>query len=294
MKFNKKIYVGGKVISEESPTFIIAEAGVNHGGSMKVAKALIDLAAKANVDAIKFQTFKTENLILEDTRKAPYQEKTTNKDESQYDMLKKLELTLEQNLELKEYCLKQEVIFLTTPFDEESLDSLETLDLPAYKISSTDVTNLPFLKKIAKKGKPIFLSTGMSYFSEVKAALKVLEKYNKNVVLMQCTANYPIEDNEVNLLVIDTFKDSFDLLLGYSDHSKGIGAAPFSIPMGSKVVEKHFTLSQNSEGPDHAASLSPEELMDFVSIVRKVDTFMGSGVKEPTSSERSTRKALQK
>ena len=294
MIFCKKIKIQTKEISCNSPTFVIAEAGVNHGGNMEIAKKLIDLAVEAKADAVKFQTFKTEHLILSDMQKAPYQKNTTDASESQFDMLKKLEVTREQNLELKHYCRDKGIIFLTTPFDEESLEELDELDLPAYKVASTDATNLPFLKKIAKKGKPIFLSTGMSYLSEVRLALETIYEYNKDVVLLQCTANYPIQDNEANLMVINTYRDNFDILLGYSDHSAGVGAAPFAIPMGAKVVEKHFTLNKSDEGPDHAASLSPEELIDFVKTVRRVDEYMGSSTKKPNSSELDTRKSLQK
>jgi N,N'-diacetyllegionaminate synthase len=294
MKFNKEIIIKNKVVSSKSRTFVIAEAGVNHGGNMEIAKKLIDLAVEAKTDAVKFQTFKTENLILSDIQKAPYQKDTTDAGESQYDMLKRLEVTREQNLELKQYCIDKGIIFLTTPFDEESLEELDELDLPAYKVASTDTTNLPFLKKIAKKGKPIFLSTGMSYLSEVRLALETIYEYNKDVVLLQCTANYPIQDNEANLAVINTYRNNFDILLGYSDHSIGVGAAPFAIPMGAKVVEKHFTLDKTDEGPDHAASLSPDELIDFVKTVRRVDAYMGSEIKEPSLSEHNTRKSLQK
>jgi N-acetylneuraminate synthase len=294
MNFNKEIYIESKLISAISSTFVIAEAGVNHGGDMNVAKALIDLASNAGADAVKFQTFKAEHLILTDIQKAPYQKKTTDESESQFDMLKKLEITREQNLELKRHCTSKGIIFLTTPFDEESLKALDDLNLPAYKVASTDTTNLPLLKKIAKKGKPIFLSTGMSYLSEVRLALETIYEYNKDVVLLQCTANYPIQDNEANLMVINTYRDNFDILLGYSDHSVGVGAAPFAIPMGVKVVEKHFTLDRTGEGPDHAASLSPDELIDFVKTVRRVDLYMGSSVKEPSLSEQHTRKSLQK
>jgi N,N'-diacetyllegionaminate synthase len=294
MKFNKEIHIEGKLISATSPTFVIAEAGVNHGGNMEIAKQLIDLAVKAKADAVKFQTFKTEHLILSDIQKAPYQKNTTDASESQFDMLKKLEVTREQNLELKRHCIDKDIIFLTTPFDEESLDEIDELDLPAYKVASTDATNLPFLKKIAKKGKPIFLSTGMSYLSEVRLALEAIYEHNKDVVLLQCTANYPIQDNEVNLAVINTYRDNFDILLGYSDHSVGVGAAPFAIPMGAKVVEKHFTINKYDEGPDHATSLSPDELIDFVKTVRRVDEYMGSTIKEPTPSEMGTRRSLQK
>lgn len=294
MHFNKNIKIQDKEISSDSPVFIIAEAGVNHGGNMSIAKELIDLAVDAKADAVKFQTFKAEHLILNNVKKAPYQQKTTNAIESQTDMLKKLEVTRDQNLELKKYCEQKKIIFLTTPFEEISLDEIDELNLPAYKIASTDTTNLPFLAKIAKKGKPLFLSTGMSYLSEVESALKTIYEFNKDVVLLQCTANYPINDDDANLAVIETYKDNFDVLVGYSDHSIGVGAAVFAIPMGAKVVEKHFTLDKSDNGPDHAASLSPQELIDFVKTVRRVESYMGSKTKEPTLSEQGTRKSLQK
>ena len=294
MIFNKKFTIHKKTISENSATFIIAEAGVNHSGDMVVAKKLVDLAVKAQADAVKFQAFKTENVILKNIQKARYQKNTTDPIETQFEMLKRLELTKEQNIELNKYCSDKNIIFLTTPCDEESLDDLDTLDMPAYKVASADLTNLPLLIKIAKKGKLIFLSTGMSYLSEVRLALETIFEYNKDVVLMQCTANYPIEDEEANLAVINTYKDNFNILLGYSDHSVGTGAAPFAIPMGAKVIEKHFTTNQNDEGPDNAASLSPEELIKFVKIVRRVDKYMGNSIKKPTSSELDNRKSLQK
>ena len=294
MKFNKKLNIQNKEISPTSPTFVIAEAGVNHGGDMSVAKKLIDLASDAGADAVKFQTFRAEHLILDSVKKAPYQQKTTEATESQMDMLKKLEVTREQNLELKKYCEEKNIIFLTTPFDENSLDEIDELDLPAYKIASTDTTNLPFLKKVAQKGKPIFLSTGMTYLSEVQMALETMYEFNKDIILLQCTANYPIRDDEANLSVINTFKTHFDILVGYSDHTVGVGAAAFAIPMGAKVVEKHFTLDKSLTGPDHKASLSPEELKEFVQLVRKVDDFMGSSIKKPNLSETKTRASLQK
>ncbi|MCX6182217.1 MAG: N-acetylneuraminate synthase family protein [Bacteroidetes bacterium] len=294
LRFNKEIKVGEKTISNEKPVFIIAEAGVNHGGDMALAKKLIDVASKAGVDAVKFQTFKTEHLILQGVEKAPYQQETTAKSESQFEMLKKLEVTREQNLELQAYCKKMGVLFLTTPFEEESLEELDELHLPAYKIASTDTTNIPFLKKVAAKGKPIFLSTGMTYMSELEVVLKDLHKINKDIVLLQCTANYPIIDEEANLNVLYSFKEKFDMILGYSDHTVGVGAAPYAIPMGAKVVEKHFTIDKSLEGPDHKASLSPEELLDFVKEVRKVEKFLGLYEKLPTISESKTRKSLQK
>ena len=294
MNFNKSINIGNKLISDSSPTFVIAEAGVNHGGDINLAKKLIDLASDSGADAVKFQTFKAEHLILDHVKKAPYQLKTTDATQSQMNMLKSLEVTREQNLELKKYCVSKNIIFLTTPFDEVSLDSLDEIELPAYKVASTDLTNLPFLKKIAKKNKPILLSTGMSYLSEISKALETIHEFNKDVILLQCTANYPIEDSEANLNVILSFQNLYDILVGYSDHTVGVGAAPFSIPMGVKVVEKHFTMAKNQTGPDHRASLSPEELFDFVRIVKKVDLFMGSHLKYPNLSEIKTRASLQK
>lgn len=294
MNFNKNLNIQGKEISPTSPTFVIAEAGVNHGGNMAIARELIELASKAGADAVKFQYFKAEHVALKSAIKAPYQQKTTDARESQLDMLKRLEVSKEQNLELKRFCEEKKIIFLTTPGDIFSLDELDDLDLPAYKIASTDTTNLPFLKKIAKKGKPIFLSTGMSYMSEVQMALEEIYEYNKDVVLLQCTANYPIRDSEANLAVINAYKRNFDILLGYSDHTSRVGAAPFAIPMGAKVLEKHFTIDQSLEGPDHKASLSPEELISFVKLVRQVDSFMGSEIKIPNLSEVYTRKSMQR
>ncbi len=294
MQFSQTISIEGKLIQNGSPTFIIAEAGVNHGGDMDVAKKLVDLAAEAGADAVKFQTFKTENLILSSVEKAPYQQETTDASESQMEMLKKLEVTKEQNLELMNYCNSKGILFLTTPFDEESIDDLDVLNLAAYKVASTDLTNIPFLRKLASKQKPIILSTGMSYLEEVRLALEAIYPINQEVILLQCTANYPIEDHEANLEIMNTFKSNFDVQLGYSDHTVGPGAAPYAIPMGAKVVEKHFTLSTEDEGPDHRASLKPDELVEFVKIVRKVDSFMGTHVKKPTLTELNTRASLQK
>ncbi|MFA5088108.1 MAG: N-acetylneuraminate synthase family protein, partial [Candidatus Omnitrophota bacterium] len=186
------------------------------------------------------------------------------------------------------------IIFLITPFDEVSLEELDDLDLAAYKIASTDTTNLPFLVRVARKGKPIILSTGMTYLREVKSALKTIHPINREVVVLQCTANYPAVDNEVNLRVLETYQKRFDALLGYSDHTVGIGASPFAVSLGAKVIEKHFTLNKKQKGPDHKASLGPKELHDFVREIRRVEEILGSGVKAPTLSEQKTRLSLQK
>jgi len=293
MKFNKQILIQDIEISEQSKVFIIAEAGVNHNGDINIARELIDIASDAQVNAVKFQSFKTEHLILKNVERAPYQKKNEGM-ESQFEMLKQLEISNENNYELKEYCDEKGILFLTTPFDEVSLDGLDMINLPAYKIASTDTTNIPFLVKVAQKKKPIFLSTGMSYMSEIELALKHIYPHNKDVILMQCSADYPLKDEEVNLSVLNTFNKAFDILLGYSDHSIGIGSAPYSVSMGVKVIEKHFTLDKQMKGPDHKASLSPQELKNFVKQIRKVEAYMGNPTKIPTLSEIYNRKSLQK
>ena len=294
MKFDKEIKIDKKNIGIGHPTFIIAEAGVNHGGNIDLAKELIDLAKDAGADAVKFQAFRTSELIIENVSKAPYQTKTTSTSESQADMLRSLELSKEHYHTLKNYCEEKNIIFLITPFDETSLIELEEIGVSAYKIASTDTTNLPFLKKVAQTGKPIFLSTGMTYLDEIKEALKEIHPENKKLILMQCTANYPIEDSEANLNIIKLFQNEFDCLIGYSDHSVGIGAAPYAIPMGVCMIEKHFTIDKSAKGPDHLASLDPKELKALVKEVKRIETYMGVGVKQPTTSELQTRKSLQK
>lgn len=294
MKFNREISIGSKTVSDQSPVFIIAEAGVNHGGDMDVARKLIDIAAESGADAVKFQAFRTENLILKKVEKAPYQQKTTDKTEGQYEMLKRLELSKQHYIDLKEYCDKSGIIFMITPFDEESLIELEDIGTLAYKVASTDTTNIPFLQKLAKTGKPLILSTGMCYMDEVQQVVEEIHPLNKNLILLQCTANYPIEDDEANLAVVKTYMDHFDCIVGYSDHSVGIGAAPLAVPMGAKVVEKHFTIDKSEEGPDHRASLDPAELKQFVAYVRQIESYMGNGIKAPTNSEQKTRMSLQK
>lgn len=292
--FNKQFQIGNRTISEQEKTFIIAEAGVNHNGDMNLAKEMIDVAIESNVDAVKFQTFKAEKLILKDIEKAPYQKVTTNSGESQYDMLKRLEVTKEQTKELMDYCEKRNIIFLSTPFEKTSLDELDELGVSAFKIAATDLTNIQFLRQVAEKGKPIILSAGMCYLEEVERALDAIYPINKNLILMQCTANYPIQDAEANINVIRTFQKRFDVLVGYSDHSQGVGASPYAVAVGAKVIEKHFTLDKDMEGPDHKASVTPEELKQLVSDIRRVEKYLGDGIKMPSRSEQMTRKSLQK
>lgn len=294
MKFDQRIVIENKEISEDGRTFIIAEAGVNHNGDMSIAKKMIDVAVEAGADAVKFQTFKAEELILKNVEKAPYQKKTTSGDENQYEMLRRLEVSKEQNLELKHYCDEKKIIFLSTPFESVSLDELDDIGVGAYKVAATDLTNIQFLEQVAKKNKPIILSAGMCYLEEVEIALQTISKYNKKLILLQCTANYPISDDEANLRVIQTFKDKFGMIVGYSDHSEGVGASPYAVAIGAKVIEKHFTLDKSMGGPDQKASVSPDELKKLISEIRKVEKYLGNGIKMPSKSEQYTRKSLQK
>lgn len=294
MRFNKDILIDTKRITEHSKTFIIAEAGVNHNGSFNIAKKMVDVAVEAGVDAIKFQTYKTEELILKNVEKAPYQKRTLDNHETQYEMLKRLEISKEATKQLMEYCNQKKIIFLSTPFEKRSLDELGELDVPAYKVAATDLTNIQFLRQIAQKGKPIILSAGMCYLEEVKLALEAIYPINRNVILLQCTANYPIEDDEANIKTIQTLKKEFDILVGYSDHSQGVGASPFAVAIGAKVIEKHFTLDRNMDGPDQRASVTPEELSKLVKDIRRVEKYLGLGLKMPSYSEQMMRKSLQK
>lgn len=294
LRFNRHICIGNTFISPFNPVFIIAEAGVNHNGDLETAKKMVDEACMAGVDAIKFQSFKTEKLILRNTDKAPYQKKTTSKEETQYEMLKSLEISIEMMREIKEYCQKRQILFLSTPFEEDSLGELVDLDVAALKIAATDLTNIKFLRQVAKTKKTIILSAGMCYMDEVRMALETIYPFNKNVILLQCTANYPIQDKEANISVIRTFQEEFDILVGYSDHSAGVGASPYAVACGAKVIEKHFTLDRDMVGPDHKASVTPEELKTLVKEVRKVENYLGNGKKMPSISEQQTRSALQK
>lgn len=294
MQFNTSFHIGSRTISQHSPAFIIAEAGVNHNGDMELAKKLIDAASAAGADAVKFQSFKTEKLILKDIKKALYQTKTTSQEESQYEMLKRLEVEIEKMAELQDYCCKKGITFLSTPFDEESLEELHSLNVPAVKVAATDLTNIKFLRQIARLGKPVLLSAGMCYMEEVEKALECIYPINKDVVLLQCTANYPIADIEANLQVIRTFQEKFSVLVGYSDHSQGVGASPYAAALGAKVIEKHFTLDKNMPGPDHKASVTPPELEQLVKEIRRAELYLGDGVKMPSCSEQQTRKSLQK
>ena len=268
-------------------TFIIAEAGVNHNGSVEIAKKLIDAAVNSGADAVKFQTFKAENLVCKDMEKADYQKKNTKNDESQFEMIKGLELDENAHYELIKYC-DNNIIFLSTPFDHESIDLLNSLKLPIFKIPSGEITNYPFLKKIAGLKKKVILSTGMSTLEEVRSAVKILlnEGVDKtDLTILHATSEYPCPINEVNLLAMKTIGKEFNLKFGYSDHTEGIVVPISAVALGASVIEKHFTLDRNMDGPDHKSSLEPHELTLMIDGIRKIEAALGDGKKNPSPSE---------
>ncbi len=266
--------------------YIIAEAGVNHNGSFELACRLIDAAKVAGVDCIKFQTFKSKNLVSNTAQKADYQKSTTG-DGFQVDMLKKLELTYDEFLALKKYCDNVGICFLSTPFDFESIGFLNSIDMPFWKIPSGEVTNLPYLEALARTGKPVVMSTGMCEMTEIELAIKLLrENGTKDIKLLHCNTEYPTPFQEVNLKAMLTMRDAFGLKVGYSDHTKGIEVPVAAVALGADVIEKHFTLNRNMEGPDHKASLEPDELASMVSSIRHIEIALGSGDKTPSPSEK--------
>lgn len=268
-------------------TYIIAEAGVNHNGDINLAKRMISEAKKAGVDAVKFQTFKAENLVSTYAVKADYQKDTTGSDESQLDMLKKLELTYDNFTELCEYANEHQIDFLSTPFDNESIDFLLTLDMPFWKIPSGEITNKPYLEKIMQTKKPVILSTGMCTIFEIEDALNIFNDYERSdITLLHCNTEYPTPYEDVNLYAMCTLKDLFKVKVGYSDHTKGIEVAIAAATLGATIIEKHFTLDKNMNGPDHKASLEPEELRNMVLSIRNIEKSLGTGIKEPSLSEK--------
>lgn len=268
---------------------IIAEAGVNHNGDLNLAKKLIEVAAKSGADFVKFQSFKAELCVSKNAKKAAYQLKTTAKDESQLEMIKKLELDFNAHQLLISHAKQCGIAFLSTPFDLESIELLDDLGLEVFKIPSGEITNLPYLKKIAKLNKKIILSTGMSNLGEIETALEVLCKegtQRANITLLHCTTEYPAPFDEVNLKAMQTLKNAFNLDVGYSDHTKGIHISLAAIALGASVIEKHFTLDKNMSGPDHKASLEPDELQELCTKIREIESALGDGIKQASKSER--------
>lgn len=283
------IEIAGKQIGEEKPVFIIAEAGINHNGDVGLAKRLIDAAYEAGADAVKFQTFKANKLISSRAPQGDY--RSTGVDVK---LIEKLELSLQHYIELIEYCHDLGIVFLATPFDFGSVNLLQKLDARAYKVSSSDLTNLPLLKHIASKQVPILLSTGMGYLSEIEEALyaigSVMEKPINQLplVLMHCISHYPAPMEQINLRAIRTLHETFKLPIGYSDHTRGVEAAMAAVVMGACVIEKHYTLSRNFPGPDHKSSVEPEELKFLVESIRNIERALGDGIKRPAQCELSS------
>ncbi len=275
--------------------YIIAEAGVNHNGRLDLALKLCDAAKEAGVDAVKFQTWKTEKIVSKSAAKATYQEENTGKEQSQFDMLKELELNYSEFDQINAYCKKIGIQFLSTPDEEESLDYLSSLNLPFLKIGSGEVTNIPYLRKIGNKHQKVILSTGMSTLADVERAYDtLLDCGAKQVALLHCTTNYPCPYNEVNLLAMQTLKAAFKCQVGYSDHTMGIEVPIAAVALGAEIIEKHFTLDKNMDGPDHKASLDPQELKQMVTSIRNIEKAMGDGIKRPNASEQKNAEVVLK
>ena len=277
--------------------FIIAEAGVNHNGSIKLAKKLIDVASEAGVDAVKFQTFKAENLVSKNAIKAEYQKETTDASESQFNMLKKLELDVDTHNELISYCQSKNILFLSTPFDHDSIELLSDLGLEIFKIPSGEITNLPYLRHIGSLNKKVILSTGMADIGEIEDALDVLIKAGtekENIIVLHANTMYPTPMEDVNLKAMLTIGNTFDIAYGYSDHTLGIEVDIAAVALGASCIEKHFTLDKTMQGPDHKASLEPNELRSMVKAIRNIEMALGSKVKKPSKSEAPNIKIARK
>ena len=269
--------------------FIIAEAGVNHNGSIALAKKLIDVASEAGADAVKFQTFKAEKVVSKNAPKAAYQKKTTDPTESQFEMIKKLELDVNAHKELMTYCKQKHIMFLSTPFDHDSIELLNDLGLEIFKIPSGEITNLPYLRHIGSLKKRVIMSTGMADIGEIEDALDVLITAGtpkKNITILHANTMYPTPMEDVNLRAMQTIACTFGCDVGYSDHTLCIEVPIAAVAMGAKVIEKHFTLDKTMEGPDHKASLEPDELKAMVQAIRNIEKALGTGIKKPSPSER--------
>ncbi len=280
---------------ETMSVFIIAEAGVNHNGRLELAKKLVDAAKDAGADCVKFQTFVSKNIVSKNAVKAEYQKQQTEPEESQQDMLKKLELSFDEFVELNEYCKSISIEFMSTAFDFDSIDFLDGLEMGIWKIPSGDITNLPYLIKIAKLNKPVILSTGMSTMEDIRSAIKALKENGAGeLTVLHCTTEYPTPFEDVNLRAMNTIKEEFDVKVGYSDHTKGIEVPIAAVALGATVIEKHFTLDRNMEGPDHKASLEPNELKAMVDSIRHIELALGNGMKQPAESEKKNMAVARK
>ena len=281
--------VGGRLIGPGNPCFIIAEAGVNHNGDLALARRLVDVAADAGADAVKFQTFKAERVMSPSAPKADYQKQTTGDAGSQLDMVRALELPPSAFQDLQARCIDRGIQFLSTPFDHESVNVLFEMGVAAFKVPSGEITNWPFLELVASKGRPVVLSTGMSYLGEVDEAVRVLHAAGcRQLAILQCVSNYPAAPADINLKAMRTMERAFGTPVGYSDHSPGIEIALAAAALGACIIEKHFTLDQNLPGPDHLASLEPDDLARMVRCIRVVEAALGDGRKRPAPAEFAT------
>ena len=276
-------------------TYIIAEAGVNHNGNLENAIALVRAAKLAGADAVKFQTFKTENLVTTHANLADYQSvESKGSIKNQYELLKSLELSYDQFKQLKKFCDEMRIDFLSTAFDDESIDFLYSIDVPRWKIPSGEIDNLPYLMKIAALNKPVIISTGMSTLEEIRNAVNVFRDFKSSISILHCTSEYPAPFDEINLRAIQTLKSEFKVEVGYSDHTLGIEVPMAAVALGASIIEKHFTLDRNLSGPDHKASLEPEELKKMIMGIRNIELAMGDGIKKPTASEVKNKSLVRK
>jgi len=297
-KDNKSCSMKDGTLRQNRSALIIAEAGVNHNGDLDTARRMIEVAADAGADVVKFQTFKAEKVIVRNAPKADYQKETTGSDESQLEMVRRLELNEDAHYRLFNHCQKRGIVFLSTPFDLESIDLLNRLGLRILKIPSGEITNLPYLRKIGALRKKLIISTGMADLGEIEDALDVLMRagtVRENITVLHCNTEYPTPFEDVNLRAMLTIKAAFSgIQVGYSDHTPGIEVPIAAVALGARVIEKHFTLNRNMEGPDHRASLEPHELKSMVLAIRNIEKSMGSGLKKPSPSEFKNRKIVRK
>jgi N-acetylneuraminate synthase/N,N'-diacetyllegionaminate synthase len=290
----RKIKIDCKLVGDGEPVFVVAEAGVNHNGSIVLAKKLVDAAKNAGADAVKFQTFKTEKVVTEYAKKADYQ-KSAGSNESQYEMLRKLELKNERFTELFDYAKKKGIIFLSSAFDKESVDLLNNLGVLAFKIASGEITNFPLLRYIAGKKKPIILSTGMSTIHEISEALKIIRKEGvQDIILLHCVTSYPARKEDINLRVIETLRRKFKLPIGFSDHTLGPVVSIAAVALGAVLIEKHFTLDRNLSGPDHSMSMQPNELKEMIAAIHEAKKALGTGAKRLTEDEKKIKKLARR
>lgn len=289
------IRIGDRLVGDGQPCFVIAEAGVNHNGRLNLALELVDVAAEAGADAVKFQTFRADKLVTRNAPRARYQTTNTGTTESQFEMLRSLELSDADHRVIVDRCRQRGIVFMSTPFDEDSGTFLNSLAMPVFKIPSGEVTNLPYLRHIAGFGKPIILSTGMCTLGEVEEAVATIEHAgNRQIAILHCVSNYPAAPAEANLRAMATMKSAFGYPVGYSDHTLGILIGVSSAVLGACVLEKHFTLDRSMPGPDHAASAEPAELRQLIQSLRLVESAMGDGRKRPSASEGDTAQVARK